>query len=1170
MAPTHEAFEVYREDVVGLANTATTTEESYYGPIRELLIAVLDHLELPTDVRTGTSEARSTGGADRPDVALYDSEGDFAIVCGEVKLPESSLEKMAISTDRNDQIGRYLAQTGVVLLSNVRAFGLLVPDGEWKNDGPVPPDQRQLLTTATLWTSAQSLRDGSEVKANAGRKLTELIEETVTSFAPIAEPETLARVLALQARRAKEELPDRFGTAVQALIDDFGEALGITFEGQEGEAFFRSSLVQTVFYGLFASWLLWAQEETEEPFQWQQIPKYLSIPFIGELFYELQHPKRISDLGLAPRLDLATDTLGRVDHDRFFRKLSIPSLGGDDSDPERAAASAIVYFYEPFLAAFDPDLRKELGVWFTPPEIVKYQVRRIDRLLRDKLDCGRGLADDRVVVLDPGCGTGAYLIEVLTCIAEQLRSEGAEAELGATLLKAVQDRVLGFEILTAPFVIAHLQIHLILSGLGAKPGAEERPGVYLTNALTGWEDEDTPDLHFPELAEEHDLAHRVKQEVPIIVVLGNPPYNRFAGAPIEEERDLADHYKGITRDQDGRQQGTTELYSRFGIRKHLLDDLYVRFFRIAERQIGKEARHGIVSYISNNSYLAGRSHPLMRESLVTTFHEVWIDNLHGNRLASERTPWGGTCQTIFHMPTGSPGIRVGTAISTFVKRDGEPIEPESTPIHIRDFWGGAGAKRQALLDSLSMDKWDETQRERAADQPAGPRPYDEFTASERQRWKLVPYEATGGYADWYSLDELFPVNFQGVNPNRGLTGSVIAMQREALEERMRDYFSEDLSFEKLKQKHPEICTSRADYHPSPTRSHLIQKGGYQDEKIEPYILFPMDQRYLYYELHHNLLNRGRPDLKANLVDTNTFLLGVPQPRRRSESIPLFASTPFDLHVHDRGTVGLPARIYDEPAQSEMFEEQQEDLPRANLNSEFWERVRDAWGLEGELHDQAALGLSDDLVKVCLALGHSTQYQEDHRESLAQDWARVPVPTERDLFEEISSVGQQVATLLDPTTDARTVLEDVLGQAVTRKLAVLESVDGDPVGQDDLVVEISYFGSATGRWEEREWEEAEGRVEALGASTGDLYLNDRIRLSNVPKTVWELELGGYPVISKWLGYRHQRYRDGDPISLSEKDTLREIVQRLAALVALHPTLDDLYGRAAANPWRVPEE
>jgi hypothetical protein len=131
------------------------------------------------------------------------------------------------------------------------------------------------------------------------------------------------------------------------------------------------------------------------------------IPFLGELFHEIQHPRRIAELGLAPRLDAATETLGRVNTELFFNRLTLPSLGAG-SDAEADVATAIVCFYEPFLETFDPELRKQLGVWYTPPEVVRYQVRRADALLRNELSRPLGFADPDVVVLDPCCGTGAY------------------------------------------------------------------------------------------------------------------------------------------------------------------------------------------------------------------------------------------------------------------------------------------------------------------------------------------------------------------------------------------------------------------------------------------------------------------------------------------------------------------------------------------------------------------------------------------------------------------------------------------------------------------------------------------------------------------------------------------------------------------------------------------
>lgn len=1158
----NQALKDYASQVIPLSQAATTTEASYYPAIRSLLVDILRSLRLPDDVRVNTSERRSRGGRDVPDVALYDTGSDFIVVSGEVKRPGENLADIAVSTERNDQMGRYLAQTKVVLISNVRSFGLVLIDSDEDFDGPVPPGRRRLDLPVDLWVSEASLRRGDSPNRDALSRLTELVETAVISFAPIAEPDTLARVLALQARRAKEALPARFSNAVQGLANDFADALGITFSGEEGEEFFRSSLIQTVYYGLFAGWILWAREETTESFDWRDLPRYLTIPFLGELFYEIQHPKRISELGLRSRLDLASATLERVDRDRFFSRIQLPHLG-EGEDPERAAATAIVYFYEPFLETFDPDLRKELGVWYTPPEIVRYQVRKINQLLIEELDCERGLADNRVVILDPGCGTGAYLIEILNCIAEALRLEGIEAELGATLLKAVHERIFGFEILTAPFVVSHLQLHLILSSLGTSSDGEERPGIFLTNALTGWEEATQVSLHFPELQEEHDAAQRVKQEAPILVICGNPPYNRFAGAAIEEERSLVDPYKGIDRDSGGRQIGSTELYTRWGIRKQLLDDLYIRFFRIAEQRIGEKAVQGIVSYISNSSYLTGRSHPLMREHLLRNFSELWIDNLHGNRLASERTPWGDSCETVFNMPSGGPGIKVGTAITTMLKREGETEPPEETPINVRDFWGSAEGKRKSLLHAIEFDQWTEERQKEQVTSRSGPHPYNRFFATVRARWKLVPYESVGSYDEWMSLDEIFEVGFQGVNPNRGIHGSVIDVNRNDLVTRMKDYYSNQ-SFEELCRRHPTLCQNRARYDAQETREALRNHAEFEDERVVEYALFPLDGRYLYYETREKLLNECRPELWENI--DNEFLVAVPEPRRASETLPLFATTAFDLHLHDRGSVGFPA-VVKEDGTVDLFtkDEGESSTTKANFVGLLWRVLQKEWQVEGRLSSVVAKDCARRMQKVCLAIAHAPAYQEDHHESLKHDWAHIPVPRDVELFNKIAEVGEQLSVLLDPFASARPVIHKVIGAERAAGLAVLAREGQGPIQSSDLVVDISYYGSATGRWAERSIAEGDAEDRAWGTSTGDLYLNEEILLENVPERIWKYELGGYPVLQKWLGYRHKRFRDGAPLSLEEKETFRKIVQRIASILILHPQLDNLYREAAAAPW-----
>ena len=286
------------------------------------------------------------------------------------------------------------------------------------------------------------------------------------------------------------------------------------FEGERGVRFFHSTLVQTLFYGVFSAWVLWSRTSPAGAFNWRETVWHLRVPVLQALFQQLSDPNRLRPLGLVEVLDYTGAALNRVDRAAFFARFN----EGD----------AVPYFYEPFLEAFDPELRKQLGVWYTPAEVVRYMVARVDRALKDDLDIADGLAAENVYVLDPCCGTGAYLSEVLRRIAANLKGRGLGALTGARIKRAATERVFGFEIMPAPFVVSHLQVGLTMQALDAPlDNGTERPGVFLTNALTGWEPTNQKPLPFPELEEERDRAGQVKRDTPILVILGNPPYNRY-------------------------------------------------------------------------------------------------------------------------------------------------------------------------------------------------------------------------------------------------------------------------------------------------------------------------------------------------------------------------------------------------------------------------------------------------------------------------------------------------------------------------------------------------------------------------------------------------------------------------------------------------------------------
>ena len=454
---------------------------------------------------------------------------------------------------------------------------------------------------------------------------------------------------------------------LEAVRTALEEALGVRFEGDRGARFFHSTLVQTLFYGVFSAWVLWARHSPPPAgqFDWRTAVWHLRAPVMRALFQQLSDPGRLQPLGLVEVLDWTATALDRVDRAAFFARF--------------AEGDAVPYFYEPFLEAFDPDLRKQLGVWYTPGEVVRYMVARVDKTLKDDLGIADGLAAENVYVLDPCCGTGAYLAEVLRRIAANLEGQGLGALVGARVKQAAIERVFGFEIMPAPFVVAHLQVGIAMQGLDA-PFAEDESGreraqVFLTNALTGWEptDREKQVVAFPELEEERDRAERVKRDRPILVILGNPPYNGFAGMAIDEERELSKAYRTTKRVRRPEGQG--------------LNDLYVRFFRMAERRIAEKTGRGVVCFISNYSWLDGLSFTGMRERYLEAFDAIRIDCLNGDKYKTGKVAPDGTPDPSIFSTEGDPvGIQVGTAIATLVRKaDHAPADG----VEFRHLWGQA-------------------------------------------------------------------------------------------------------------------------------------------------------------------------------------------------------------------------------------------------------------------------------------------------------------------------------------------------------------------------------------------------------------------------------------------------------------------------------------------------
>ena len=817
--------------------------------------------------------------------------------------------------------------------------------------------------------------------------------------ASLVEPRDLAWLLASYARdglaRVEAAGDASSLTAVRSALE---EALGVRFEGDRGAAFFRSTLVQTLFYGIFSAWVLWSRQTPPptERFNWHEAVWHLRAPVLRALFQQISDPGRLQPLGLVEVLDWTAAALDRVDRDSFFARFN--------------EGEAVPYFYEPFLEAFDPALRKQLGVWYTPSEVVRYMVTRVDLALKDDLGIEDGLAAENVYVLDPCCGTGAYLAETLKRTASNLEGRGLGALTGARVKQAATHRVFGFEIMPAPFVVAHLQVGLTMQALDAplSESGNERAGVFLTNALTGWEPRTQKPLPFPELEEERDRAERVKQDTPVLVILGNPPYNGFAGMAVDEERELSEAYR--TTNQVRRPEGQG------------LNDLYVRFFRMAERRIAERTGRGIVCFISNYSWLDGLSFTGMRECYLEAFDAIRIDCLNGDKYKTGKTtPEGLPDPSIFSTPEDPVGIQVGTAIATLVRKaDHAPAES----VGFRHLWGQA--KREELTEEAET------------------KPVVLYEAVEPSLPLGLPFASVAvnrSWSDWPSLPDLFPVSFPGVKTSRD--SFLVDIDLEHLKERVADYFNPAVSHDELARQHPSVMDGTRRFDARAVRDTLLQRGGPVTTGFVQHAYRPFDNRWLYWEADTKLLDEKRAEYKQHVLEGNLWLSAVPRLRRDStEPQTIVTYHIASLHLNEWSASMFPAWLREEGLALDGDGKQR----RPNLSPSAQQYL-----------DRLGLG-AEDLFHHALAVLHDPAYREANAGALRMEWPRIPLPGwpegdapgAADELAASAARGRELARLLDPETPVPGVTTGTLRPEIAA-IAVPATNDGHNMMGDDFAV-----------------------------------------------------------------------------------------------------------------------
>jgi hypothetical protein len=1166
-------LETYLEELAALrASHAVTRETSGYPALANLLNAVGGMLK--PKVRCFIHPQNS--GAGLPDGGLFTpdqlkNQEEEQPLHG-VALPSRGVIEVKGTREEiagiaeTDQVKEYVARYGLVLLTNYRDFLLLKRGKGWK---PVELESFRLAEDEAAFRicAAHPRKTANEL----GERFAEYLKRVLLHAAPLNNPKDVAFFLASYARDARvrveaaKDLP-----ALAAVRSALEEALGMKFEAEKGEHFFRSTLVQTVFYGVFSAWVLWHKENParNNDFDWRAAAWTLHVPMIKALFEQIATPTKLGPLGLVEVLDWTAAALNRVDRAAFFEKF--------------LETHAVQYFYEPFLEAFDPELRKELGVWYTPPEIVEYQVERVDTVLREELDIADGLADPRVFVLDLCCGTAAYLVQVIRRIVKTLREERGEGVLSIVEAKqAAMKRVYGFELMPAPFVVAHLQMGLLLQSLGVAldDAKGERAGIFLTNSLTGWDFAgENPHLaQWPELAAEAMGAGIVKKDKPILVILGNPPYNAYAGISPAEEQGMVEPYK----------EG---LVSDWGIKKFNLDDLYIRFFRLAERRIAERTGQGIVCYISNFSYLGDPSFVVMRRRFLEEFDTLWFDCLNGDsRETGKLTPEGKPDPSVFSTEHNREGIRVGTAVCLMVRR---PTRSKKPRVLFRQFWGGS--KRAEILESLKARNFTAQ--------------YEKVAPERSNRFSFLPLVVSQEYLKWPTVVDLsraHPLN--GPIERRGNSLIVFEQAKKELE-KLAAYLDTGIPDNEIQMLAPAFMKSSGEFDAVKARAALKGQVEFKPQTIVRYPFKPFDVRLAYLDADiQPLFSRPSPELLQQRFKGNSFFITRDTADKDIEGAPFYFSPlvcDYDfLSGHARH---FPIRLRATPKTKSGGKD--------DGNGEFGSILHEAApayksGGEKIIANLspaaraylATLGIknpdadADTAALVwlhALAIGYAPAYLVENPDGIRQDWPRIPLSASKAALLASADLGRQVAALLDTETPVPGVTAGKMRPEL-KGIAVLEFLGdgGDEAEQNKKLAVTAGWGHAgkggvtmpgKGKLATRGYTAEEvGQASSLSSAptrdrqddcpttllghvTHDVFLNDTACWRNVPEKVWDYTIGGYQVVKKWLSYREHALL-GRALTADEAREVTHTARRIAALILLQPELDANYQRVKAKSF-----
>lgn len=909
-----------------------------------------------------------------------------------------------------------------------------------------------------------------------------------------------------------KELSERLAELARGIRDRIGLALSV--ESKNGplrtllEAF-RQSLVsdldergfadmyaQTISYGLLSARIVDPKHRTADDFA----AHMRTSPFLRELMENFIRIGGRRKDGKGPGIDF--DELGVSEVVDLLDEANMEAVVRDfgrqkrDEDP-------VIHFYEHFLAEYDKQEKVSRGVFYTPKPVVSYIVRSVDELLRSEFGLEDGLADTTtwgemaerhpnlkipdgtspdqafVQILDPATGTGTFLVEVVEIVhatmRDKWRAEGVRSE--KTLKERWNEyvpqhllrRLHGYELMMAPYAIAHLKIGLKLYETGYRFGSEERARVFLTNALEPAQDHSGKfEFAIPALAHEARAVSEVKRQQQFTIVVGNPPYSGISANKGEWIDDLL---HGRVEGSGGERSYYECEGEPLGERKLWLQDDYVKFIRLSQWLIDRRGA-GVHGYVTNHGFLDNPTFRGMRWSLMESFDRLHLLDLHGNIKKREVTPDGSPDGNVF--PIGQ-----GVGISTFVKDPSPKAPADECVIRHADLWGLKEDKLQWLgRRSGHVTDWTELEPDS---------PFHLF----------VPYDQSdvGEYWSWSAINEIMPVNVTGIVTARD--GFVIDLDRSTLEKRMADLRDGSLSDTAIREKYFAGKGAKK-YLPGDSRGwklpqarRMLREDSEWKERYAPILYRPFDVREIYYVPW--MVDWPRTEAMPHMLAGENLGLIFMRQVAQGDSYTHFGASrvPVDNRAFysNKGIMSFaPLYLYPGVGKSggSLFHTwpEGEGGRRSNLDPDFVEHLEQATGLTFVGDGRGGLAREfgpEDVLAYIYAVFHSPEYRRRFEPMLKLDFARVPQPGAAPSFGALAQLGHDLLALHlleSPTLDQR----------------------------------IAHFHGST-----------DPEVEKVSYADETVWLDKAQTrgFEGVPEEVWKFHIGGYQVCAKWLKDRQAK-------------------------------------------------